>query len=322
MSDLPQSDPSSVETSDAGGLLLELVDHLDAMLAYWDGRQVCRFANMAYKAWFGRGRKELLGITMKELLGPLYEMNLPYIEAAYRGERQVFERAIPRPDGSGVRHSLATYIPRMVDNQIAGIFVHVADVEPIKRLELELVAAKEAAERLATHDFLTGLPNRLLLADRMDEAIGRARRTGERLYVLAIDVDNFKQANDSYGHAAGDRFLIDLAARIKSCVREYDTVARIGGDEFLVVATGALSNDEVEALATRMLASAREPYQFGQVSLESSLSIGIAEFPRHGTTRESLMLSADRALYSAKRSGRNCFAVADSALPSRSCPGA
>lgn len=320
MPDRPQSDAPYVETSDAGDLLLELVDHLDAMLAYWDSRQVCRFANMAYKAWFGRGRRELLGTTMKELLGPLYEMNLPYIEAAYRGERQVFERAIPRPDGMGVRHSLATYIPRLVDNHVVGIFVHVADVEPIKRLELELVAAKEAAERLATHDFLTGLPNRLLVADRMDEAIGRARRTGEKLYVLAIDVDNFKQANDSYGHAAGDRFLMDLAARIKSCVREYDTVARIGGDEFLVLATGVQSPDEAQAMATRMLVLAREPHQLGQAILKSSLSIGIAEFPRHGTTKESLMLSADRALYSAKESGRDRFALADSALPSQPYP--
>lgn len=289
------------------------------MLAYWDDRQTCRFANMAYKAWFGRGREELLGMTMKDLLGPLYEMNLPYIEAAYRGERQVFERAIPRPDGSGVRHSLATYIPRMVNNQVVGIFVHVADVEPIKRLELELMAAKEEAEKLATHDFLTGLPNRLLLADRMDEAIGRAKRTSEKVYLLAIDIDNFKQVNDSYGHAAGDGFLIETAARIKSCVREYDTVARIGGDEFLVLAAGALLSDEVESLATRMLVAAREPYQLGPAVLMSSLSIGIAEFPRHGATKELLTLSADRALYSAKNSGRDCFVVSDSALPSRPC---
>lgn len=311
MPDLPQPDTSSAETSDAGDLLLDLVDHLDAMLAYWDSQQTCRFANMAYKIWFGRGRKELLGTTMKELLGPLYEMNRPHIEAAYRGERQVFERAIPRPDGLGVRHSLATYIPRMVNNQVVGIFVHVADVEPIKRLELDLIAAKDAAEKLATHDFLTGLPNRLLLADRMDEAIGRARRTNEGLCLLAVDIDNFKQVNDSHGHAAGDRVLIELAARIKSCVREYDTVARVGGDEFLVLVAGVPLNDEVEALATRMLVSARKPYQLGHAVLMLSLSIGVAEFPRHGTTKESLMLSADRALYSAKKSGRDCFVAAD-----------
>jgi len=206
----------------------------------------------------------------------------------------------------------------MVNNQVVGIFVHVADVEPIKRLELDLIAAKDAAQKLATHDYLTGLPNRLLLADRMDEAIGRARRTNEGLCLLAVDIDNFKQVNDSHGHAAGDRVLIELAARIKSCVREYDTVARVGGDEFLVLVAGVPLNDEVEALATRMLVSARKPYQLDHAVLMLSLSIGIAEFPRHGTTKESLMLSADRALYSAKKSGRDCFAAADFADPAAS----
>lgn len=297
---------------DTGQLLLELVDHLDAMVAYWDSQQVCRFANMAYKDWFGRGRKELLGTTLRELLGPLYDINLPHIRAAYRGERQVFERAIPRPDGNGMRHSLATYIPRIVDGQVVGMFVHVADVEPIKRLEMELKAAKEVAEKLATHDYLTGLPNRLLLRDRIDEAIARATRTGEKVYLMAIDIDNFKLVNDSFGHPAGDRFLVEIAARIKACVRDYDTVARIGGDEFVVLTSGVPLSDGIEALATRMLESARQPFQLGQAILVPSISIGVAEFPRHGSTLESLTLASDRALYSAKQAGRNCFVVGES----------
>ncbi|MCU7375123.1 GGDEF domain-containing protein [Paucibacter sp. O1-1] len=263
---MPQSlDPfaPSADSADTASLLIELVDHLDAMLAYWDSKQVCRFANMAYKDWFGRGRNELLGTTLRELLGPLYEANLPYIEAAYRGERQVFERAIPRPDGSGVRHSLATYIPRVVGGHVVGMFVHVADIEPIKRLEFELRAARDEAQKLATHDFLTGLPNRLLLHDRAIEAIARAKRTGDKVYLLTIDVDNFKLVNDSYGHPAGDQLLIDIAGRIKSCVRDYDTVARIGGDEFVVLTTGGPLQEGIEALATRMLESARQPAQIG-----------------------------------------------------------
>lgn len=311
MADLTEPDVLSEEDLATAQLLLELVDHLDAMVAYWDGRQVCRFANMAYRDWFGRGRKELLGITLKELLGPLYELNLPHIEAAYRGERQVFERAIPRPDGSGVRHSLATYVPRVVDGQVVGMFVHVADVEPMKRLELELLAAKEEAEKLATHDYLTGLPNRLLLRDRVDEAIARAGRTGETLFLLGIDVDNFKRVNDSCGHPAGDRLLVEVAARIKSCVRDYDTVARMGGDEFVVLTAGVPLEGGIEALALRMLESARQPFQLDQTSLTPTISIGIAEFPRHGTTLDALMLASDRALYAAKKAGRDGFAVAD-----------
>lgn len=311
---MPQSlDPfaPSADSADTGSLLIELVDHLDAMLAYWDSKQVCRFANMAYKDWFGRGRNELLGTTLRELLGPLYEANLPYIEAAYRGERQVFERAIPRPDGSGVRHSLATYIPRVVGGHVVGMFVHVADIEPIKRLEFELRAARDEAQKLATHDFLTGLPNRLLLHDRAIEAIARAKRTGDKVYLLTIDVDNFKLVNDSYGHPAGDQLLIDIAGRIKSCVRDYDTVARIGGDEFVVLTTGGPLQEGIEALATRMLESAQQPAQIGGAVLTPSISVGVAEFPRHGSSLDALKAVSDRALYSAKQAGRNCLVLGE-----------
>ncbi len=310
---MPQSpEPPPLESLESAQLLLELVDRLDAMVAYWDAEQVCRFANMAYRDWFGRGRKELLGVTLRDLLGEaLYEKNRPHIQAAYRGERQVFERAIPRPDGSGLRHSLATYIPRVVGGRVVGMFVHVADVEPIKRLEAALLAAKEEAERLATHDYLTGLPNRLLLRDRIEEAISRARRSGEKVYLLGIDVDNFKQVNDGYGHPAGDSFLIEVARRIQSCVRDYDTVARIGGDEFVVLTTGPALPDDIQALAARMLEAARQPYPIGAAVLAPGICIGIAEFPRHGATLESLMLASDRALYLAKQAGRNCFMLAE-----------
>ncbi|MCU7375899.1 GGDEF domain-containing protein [Paucibacter sp. O1-1] len=140
----------------------------------------------------------------------------------------------------------------------------VAGIEPIKRLEFELRAARDEAQKLATHDFLTGLPNRLLLHDRAIEAIARAKRTGvSGSHLLTIDVDNFKLVNDSYGHPAGDQLLIDIAGRIKSCVRDYDTVARIGGDEFVVLTTGGPLQEGIEALAARMLESARQPAQIG-----------------------------------------------------------
>lgn len=312
MSDSPKSNVTAAEAIDTGALLLELVDHIDAMVAYWDIDQVCRFANAAYVVWFGRGREELLGTTLRELLGPLYELNLPHIEAAYRGERQVFERDIPLLDGSGVRHSLATYIPRIVDGRVVGIFVHVADVGPIKQLETALKEAKEAAEKLATHDYLTGLPNRLMLCDRADEAIARARRTGEKMYLLAVDVDKFKSINDSYGHPAGDKFLVEIATRITSCMRDYDIVARIGGDEFVVLAAGGQLKDGIEGLASRMLERVRQPYQLEDQVLTPSISIGVAEFPRHGLSLQSLMSTADRALYLAKQSGRNCFRLVSS----------
>jgi PAS domain S-box-containing protein len=115
-------------------LLTDLMDHLDVLIGYWDIDQRCRLASRAYLDWFGRSNKEMIGISLRELLGTLYKLNLPQIEAAYRGEPQLFERSIPFPDGVGVRYSLASYIPRFMDGQVIGVFVHVSDVSPLKRL--------------------------------------------------------------------------------------------------------------------------------------------------------------------------------------------
>ena len=196
-------------------VLLTLVDHLDAMVAYWDINQTCVFANNAYRAWFGKSRQEVVGLTMKQLLGPLYAKNLPHIRAAYAGHRQVFEREIPTPGGD-IRSSLATYTPHLVDGRVFGIFVHVADVTPLKILEGELRAAKDKAELLATHDFLTGLPNRVLLMDRIAQALSYAERGSHMVAFLSLDIDDFKRINDTYGHAVGDRMLIEMARRIQA----------------------------------------------------------------------------------------------------------
>jgi diguanylate cyclase (GGDEF)-like protein/PAS domain S-box-containing protein len=301
-------------------LLLELVDHLDAMVAYWDAEETCRFANQAYFEWFGRSRETLLGVKLKELLGPLYELNLPFIRAAYNGERQVFERAIPTPDGR-TRHSLATYVPRRVGGEVVGIFVHVADVEPLKRLQADLEAAKARAENLAVHDFLTGLPNRVLLDTRIEEALAESKRTGQAVHLLSIDVDDFKTINDTHGHAAGDRILVEIAARIAACARSEDTVARLGGDEFNVLAIGLASDAEAQALAQRILAAVHQPVRLRGAVLLPAVSIGISAFPGDGTTAESFLEASDAALYDAKRSGRNVFALARRAEGTETRPG-
>jgi len=125
--------------NDLNTLGLLVSDRVSAMLAYWDKDLVCRFANAAYRDWFGKTREEMVGkMTIKELLGPLYEKNKPYILGALEGEVQTFEREIPLPTGE-VRSSIANYFPDIVNGEVRGFFVHVADVTPIKRLEKELV---------------------------------------------------------------------------------------------------------------------------------------------------------------------------------------
>jgi diguanylate cyclase (GGDEF)-like protein/PAS domain S-box-containing protein len=279
--------------------VLELVNHLDAMVAYWDINQTCVFANNAYHDWFGKMPCEIIGMKLEELLGPLYLKNLPFIQAAYGGRKQVFEREIPMPEG-GIRPSLATYTPHWVDGQVRGIFVHVADVTPLKVLENALRAAKAKAEQVATHDFLTGLPNRVLLVDRISQALALARRSHKTVALLSLDVDDFKKVNDTWGHSVGDRLLIELASRIKQSLRESETVTRMGGDEFLVLAPEVESDSQVEVMARRLLERLRQPFELGEAALSPTFSVGVALYPRHGETPDGLMANADRALYVAK----------------------
>lgn len=138
-------------------IAIEVVNHISAMVAYWDRNQVCLFANNAYHQWFGKSPETIIGSTMKELLGPLYELNLPYILRALQGDVQVFERAIPVP-GNGIRHSLATYTPDIVDGTVRGFFVHVADVTSLKIAEIEV---KESEERF--RGLLEAAPDALII---------------------------------------------------------------------------------------------------------------------------------------------------------------
>lgn len=152
-------------------LLRALVDHITAMLAYWDSAQRCRFANRAYERWFGVSPESLIGKHISELLGPLYPLNLPYIEGALRGEPQEFEREIPDPAGGPSRHSLANYIPDLADGVVRGFFVLVTDVSAIKRAELALRESEERF-RLTIDDApiglaLVGLDGRFLRVNRV-----------------------------------------------------------------------------------------------------------------------------------------------------------
>jgi PAS domain S-box-containing protein len=127
---LKNLDPSQVASN--------VVNHISAMIAFWDVDQVCLFSNEAYQLWFGRSPAQMKGTTLKELLGPIYEKNLPYILAALKGEKQVFERQIPWPDGSGVRECIATYTPYAPDGVVLGFSVHVADVTILRQREAAL----------------------------------------------------------------------------------------------------------------------------------------------------------------------------------------
>ena len=162
-------------------------------------------------------------------------------------------------------------------------------------------------EHLANHDALTGLPNRTLLRDRVEQAIVHARRTGNCVALLFVDLDHFKLVNDSWGHLFGDALLLEAGARIKKAVREGDTVARLGGDEFVVLLTGLASAGDAAFVARKMGGALAEPLKLDGREIIATASIGIGLYPGDGDDLESLLQCADAAMYRAKEAGRNAF---------------
>jgi diguanylate cyclase (GGDEF)-like protein len=181
---------------------------------------------------------------------------------------------------------------------------------------LATVALLDAARHRALHDSLTGLPNQVLFADRAGHAVTRARRNGERLALGVLDLDRFKTVNDSLGHRAGDALLLEVAARLRTAVREHDTVARMGGDEFTLLLPDLLPHGET-IVAERILAAFEEPFSVDGHAIRVSPSIGLAAFPHDGDTPERLLRNADAAMYRAKENGRNTWATYASAMTER-----
>jgi diguanylate cyclase (GGDEF)-like protein len=178
-----------------------------------------------------------------------------------------------------------------------------------RRVEAQTRALRESEERLrhmSHHDALTGLPNRVLFNDRLDVALKRSERFKTSLAVLMLDVDCFKRVNDTLGHHAGDRLLREIATRIRRSVRKTDTVARFGGDEFVVLLTDLHEPSEATAIASIISAEVSMPLAVDAGTVPVTVSIGICPFPAGGTDPESLLQHADEAMYIAKSSGRNC----------------
>jgi diguanylate cyclase (GGDEF)-like protein len=183
-------------------------------------------------------------------------------------------------------------------------------------LKLQSQAAKllEAERRLqfqSGHDPLTGLPNRNLLVNAFDQAAARVQRGKSRAALLFCDLDGFKPVNDGLGHEAGDYVLLELGLRLKESLRDADTLARFGGDEFVVLITDLGAAEEAAEVAERLIAKTTQPFDWNDHEIRVGMSVGIAIYPSHGANQHDLILAADRAMYRAKKQGGNryCFAA-------------
>ena len=171
----------------------------------------------------------------------------------------------------------------------------------------DLKLAQEKLNFMATHDPLTGLPNRFLLGDRLAMAIANAQRHGLSLAVILLDLDNFKTVNDTLGHTVGDELLRSFAAKVGRCLRTNDTVARLGGDEFVAVLSDLKAPDEASLVVNRIFAALREPFHIESHELYATASFGISIYPNDGESVEALLRTADTAMYSVKERGKSDF---------------
>lgn len=212
-----------------------------------------------------------------------------------------FERT--RPNGTVLE-------VRMLPMADGGHVRTLTDITERKRNEARIA-------KLASHDSLTNVANRELFRERVNLALNRTQREQDGFALFYLDLDHFKTVNDTLGHAAGDFVLEEAARRLTTCVRDADTVARFGGDEFAILQSGATTESDAAQLASRIIAALSENYRFEGHSIGIGVSIGIAFGPRDGNEHAALVRAADNALYKAKHAGRNCYCFARSGIPHR-----
>ncbi|MDD5286617.1 MAG: diguanylate cyclase [Desulfuromonadaceae bacterium] len=261
-------------------------------------------------ASWNRGAEDIFGYTAGEIIGsPVFTL----IPAALHHERshiwqtilsgnqvEHFETIRIRKDGSQIYVSITASPLFNSDGEIIGNSVIARDVTEHRKME-------EAIKHQAQHDVLTNLPNRQLFMELLSLELAQARRNGKKLALLFLDLDGFKQVNDTLGHSCGDRLLQEVSQRLKSGIRDSDTVARLGGDEFTVLMPDLTRTDGVRIVLEKILGVFKTPFMLDGVAVESSTSIGVCIFPDDGDSSEELMKNADIAMYAAKESGRNSY---------------
>ncbi len=257
--------------------------------------------NNGFDRIFGYGSKELTGVSTKIL----YMDDAAYQavgKAAYPilNAHEVYrsQLAMRRSDGEIIWVDLSGMLLAMEEKESLWML---ADITLIKNYQ-------DRIEHIAFHDALTGLPNRLLVADRLAQALALAERSGQMLAVCYLDLDGFKPVNDQFGHAAGDALLVEIGHRLQDSIRAHDTAGRLGGDEFVLLLTHLNDIGEYRAALRRVIAAISQPVILGETQMVTvTSSIGVAFFPHDASDPDALLRQADQAMYAAKRNGRNRY---------------
>lgn len=297
--DITKLKNSEIALSDATRRLRLIADNLPVAITHIDARRRFTFNNETHAKWLGHSISELMGQHIAEAHTPdVYQQILPRIDAAFSGERTTFEVE------GGAHQYRATYVPEFdAAGSVVGVFGLVQDVTKIKKIESEL-------RNLAQFDVLTGLANRRRYIERPDDAIARSERTGQGMGLMFMDLDRFKLVNDSLGHKAGDQVLQEFSRRISGCVRRTDTVARLAGDEFVIILEPLASAEDAEVVAMKIMHVMEKPIEVDSGPVKASASIGVALRQAGETDGETLLRRADEALYAVKAEQRGGYRVA------------
>lgn len=300
--DVSERNTASRALQDQLQFITRLIDTIPNPVFYKDeaGRYIG--CNVAFEQFIGKPREQLVGLSV-------FDMSPPDLAERYHAAdqklfdvrgTQVYEAQVEYADGE--RHDVMFYKATFdkADGSLGGLVGLILDISERKRME-------QAIWREANYDALTGLPNLRLLRDRLAEELERARRKGGILALLFIDLDRFKEVNDTLGHHVGDQLLIQAAERINAVVRSSDTVSRQGGDEFVVILPDISDVQSAGMVASKIIRLLGLPFLLGSNQVYVSASIGIALYPDDSTQQETLVSFADQAMYAAKAGGRNCF---------------
>jgi diguanylate cyclase (GGDEF)-like protein/PAS domain S-box-containing protein len=258
--------------------------------------------NPAFTELTGYGHDEVIGNNPRLLSSgkqgrEFYEEMWKTLNKTGHWEGELWSR---RKDGVAFLEKLAVYTLRDTHDKVVNRIGVFSDITQMR-------AEQETVAHHAQHDFLTNLPNRMLFRDRFNQQLARSRRNKRKFAVLYIDLDRFKQVNDTLGHQVGDQLLIAVATRLKSQVREIDTVSRLGGDEFAILVSEVMSHNDVTNLAEKILVALSLPYIIEGHTINSSGSLGIAVYPDDGADMDAILSKADASMYKVKRSSSNTY---------------
>jgi diguanylate cyclase len=285
-----------------------LANSLAAMIAYWNRDLHCEFANKAHRESFALEPEQIMGMTMPDLLGQAWFKAIePHVRLALAGHPQRFERSHQKADGTQIFVEIR-YVPDLNETMnVRGFFVLVTDVTQSRLTRMALEAANAKLTNDSVTDTLTGLSNRRVFSERVEEASRRFKKAGEVYAVILVDLDNFKQINDVHGHDAGDEVLRSVGKLLKGQLRSHrDVAARLGGEEFALLCFGDLDPELLHLIAERLRSQINEQLiQSDQGDLRFTGSVGYAISHSGDNGWKQVYSRADSALNEAKASGKN-----------------